>query len=194
MSNGASQLALVVKNPPANAGDVRGTGLIPGLWRSPGGGQGNPLQYSFLENPMDGGACRATVHRVTKSRLWLKWLGMPGCPMNQCVMGFYFTFIRNLFKIFLYLFWAVLGPHCWAWTSSSCGEHRLLYRGSWASHCGSFSLESMTFRAWTSVAVMYGLNCPAACLIPTKDQTHVPWIGRQILTHWTTKGVPLFYF
>ena len=69
MSNGASQLALVVKNPPVNAGDVRGTSLIPGLGRSLGGGQGNPLQCSFLENPMDRGACRATVHRVTKSRL-----------------------------------------------------------------------------------------------------------------------------
>ena len=49
----ASQVALVVKNPPANAGDM---GLIPGLGRSPGGGHGNPLQYSCLENPMDKGA------------------------------------------------------------------------------------------------------------------------------------------
>ena len=44
-------MALVVKNPPANAGDVRDTGLIPGLGRSPGEGHGNPLQYSCLENP-----------------------------------------------------------------------------------------------------------------------------------------------
>ena len=54
-------MALVVKNPPANAGDVRDAGLIPGLGRSPGGGHGNPLQYSSLENPMDRGACWATV-------------------------------------------------------------------------------------------------------------------------------------
>ena len=54
-------MALVVKNPPANAGDVRDVGLIPGLGRSPGGGHGNPLQYSSLENPMDRGACWATV-------------------------------------------------------------------------------------------------------------------------------------
>ena len=46
-----SQVALVVKNPPANAGDVRDVGLIPGLARSPGGGHGNPLQYTCLENP-----------------------------------------------------------------------------------------------------------------------------------------------
>ena len=53
---GASQVALMVKNPPANAGDVRDAGLIPGSGRSPGEGNGNPLQYSCLENPMDRGA------------------------------------------------------------------------------------------------------------------------------------------
>ena len=54
----------VVKNPPANAGDV---GLIPALRRSPGEGNGNPLQYSCLENPGDSGAWQAIVHGVTKS-------------------------------------------------------------------------------------------------------------------------------
>ena len=54
---------LLVKNPPANAGDV---GSISGLGRSPGEGTGNPLQYSCLENPMDGGAWRATVCGVAK--------------------------------------------------------------------------------------------------------------------------------
>ena len=52
----ASQVVLVVKNPPANAGDVRDVGSIPGWGRSPGEGHGNPLQYSCLENPMDRGA------------------------------------------------------------------------------------------------------------------------------------------
>ena len=52
----ASHVALVVKNPPASAGDVKDVGLISGLGRSPGGGNGNPLQYSCLENPMDRGA------------------------------------------------------------------------------------------------------------------------------------------
>ena len=55
----ASQMALVVKNPPANAGDLRDAGLIPGSERSPGGGHGNLLQHSYLENPMDRGAWRA---------------------------------------------------------------------------------------------------------------------------------------
>ena len=63
-NRGASQVTLVV-NMPAHAGDA---GLIPGSGRSPGGRQGKPLQYSYMENPMDRGAWWATVHRVTKSR------------------------------------------------------------------------------------------------------------------------------
>ena len=59
---GTSQVVLVVKNPPASAGDARDTGLIPESGRSPGEGNGNPLQYSCLENPMDRGAWQATVH------------------------------------------------------------------------------------------------------------------------------------
>ena len=66
------QVALVVKNPLANTGDVRDVGLIPGSGRFPGEGHGNPLQYSCLENPMDKGAWRATVHRVAESRTRLK--------------------------------------------------------------------------------------------------------------------------
>ena len=64
----ASQVALVVKNPPANAGDTRDMGSLPALGRSPGGGHGNPLQHSCLEIPMDRGARRASVHRVTESQ------------------------------------------------------------------------------------------------------------------------------
>ena len=63
-----SQGAQVVNSPPANAGDARDGDLIPGLGRSLREGNGNPLQYSCLGNPMDGGAWRATVHRGTKSR------------------------------------------------------------------------------------------------------------------------------
>ena len=59
-------MKLVVKNLPANAGDTRDMGLIPGSGRAPEGGNGNPLQYSCLENPMDRGACRAIVHGVTE--------------------------------------------------------------------------------------------------------------------------------
>ena len=55
-----------VKNPPANAGNIRDVGSIPGSGRSPGGGKGNPLQYSYQENPMDRGGWLATVHGVAK--------------------------------------------------------------------------------------------------------------------------------
>ena len=58
---------LVVKNPSANAGDVRDSGLIPRLGRSPDGGHGNSLQYSCLENPMDSGAWQVLVQRVAES-------------------------------------------------------------------------------------------------------------------------------
>ena len=70
----ASQVALVEKDLPANAGDVKDSGLIPGSGISPGGGHGNPLQYSYLENTIDRGAWRAIVHRVAKSQTQLKQL------------------------------------------------------------------------------------------------------------------------
>ena len=70
----ATQVALVVKNPPANAGDIINVGSSPGSERSPGKGHGNPLWYSCLENPMDRGAWWATVRRVAKSRTRLKRL------------------------------------------------------------------------------------------------------------------------
>ena len=59
-------VVLVVKNPPAKAGDIRDAGLIPGSERSPGERHGNPLQCSCLENPMDRGACWATVHGLAE--------------------------------------------------------------------------------------------------------------------------------
>ena len=68
----ASQVALVVKNTPANAGDLKDAGSIPGLGRSPGGGHSNKLEYSCLEDPMDKGAWQAIVHGVSKSWTRLK--------------------------------------------------------------------------------------------------------------------------
>ena len=68
----ASQAALGVKNPPANAGDIRDVGLIPGWERCPGGSHGNPLQYSCLENLMDRGTWWAAVHGSAKSRTQMK--------------------------------------------------------------------------------------------------------------------------
>ena len=62
-----SQVVLVVENPPANAGDIRDAVSIPQSGRSPGGGHGNPLQYSCLENPRDGGASWAAIYGVAQS-------------------------------------------------------------------------------------------------------------------------------
>ena len=69
-------VVLVVKNLPASAGDLRNAASIPALGRAPGGGHGNPLQYSCLENPMDRGAWWATDHRVSKSQTQLRQLSM----------------------------------------------------------------------------------------------------------------------
>ena len=66
----------MVKDPPANAGDVRDKGSIPGLGRYLAGGNGNPHQYSGLKNPMDRGGWQATVHGVTKSQTRLKRFSM----------------------------------------------------------------------------------------------------------------------
>ena len=77
------EVMLVVKNPPANAGDIRDRCSIPGLGRSPGEGNGNLLQYSYLENLMDRGAWRATVHRVSKNQTRLKWLSMHSCTQER---------------------------------------------------------------------------------------------------------------
>ena len=80
---GASQMALVVKDPPVNTGDIRDLGLIPGSGKFPGGGNGNPLQYSCLGNLVDRGA---TVHRVSRGQTRLKHLNMHAfkgcvCPL-----------------------------------------------------------------------------------------------------------------
>ena len=93
----ASRVALVVKNLPANAGDIRDSGLIPG------GGNSNPLQYSCLENPMDRGAWWATLHRAAKSQTWLKWLSTYAC-----------IFLELLLRM-LGMWRRVPGIHCIAW-------------------------------------------------------------------------------
>ena len=78
------------KESTCNAGSL---GSIPGSRRSPGGGHGNPLQYSCLENPMDRGAWRAAVHRVTKSRTRLKQLIMHAPPCPATLFGNHVSFL-----------------------------------------------------------------------------------------------------
>ena len=86
---GASQVVLVIKNLPTNAGDVSDIGSFLGLGRSPGGGLGNLVEYSCLENPMDRGAWQPEVHRVAQSRTRLKRLSTPARPVGG---GWYFIY------------------------------------------------------------------------------------------------------
>jgi len=83
----------VVKNPPANGGDVRDTGSVPGWGRFPEGGHGNPLHYSCLENPMDRGAWWATVHRVPKSQTRLKQLSKHSHHFSACEIHYAFCIV-----------------------------------------------------------------------------------------------------
>ena len=76
----STQVVLMVKNPPANAGDMRDAGLIPGSRKSSGEENGNPLQYSCLENPTDRGTWQATVHVVGKSQMRLN---THTCALNE---------------------------------------------------------------------------------------------------------------
>ena len=95
----------MLKKPPANEGDIRDTSLIPGWGRSPGRGHGNQLQYSCLENPMDRGAWRATVHGVAKSRTRLKKLSTHTHMYTIKLLTFDFSFLKFK-KIKKTLFWS----------------------------------------------------------------------------------------
>ena len=92
----ASQVALLLKNLPANAGDKRDPGSVFGSGRSPGGGNGNPLQNFCLENPTDRGTLRAIVHRVTKNQTQLKLLGRHSGIDNLLFAGVSY---RNVIKL-----------------------------------------------------------------------------------------------
>ena len=90
-------LALVLKNPPANAGDLRDASSVPGLGRSPGRGLGYLLQYSCLENPMDRGAWQATVHGVAQSQRRLMHTNL---KMLQKSADLWIKFLRILLSVF----------------------------------------------------------------------------------------------
>ena len=86
----ASQVAVVVKNLPANAGDIRDTSSIPGSGRSHGGGHDNPLQYSCLENPVDRRTWWATVHGVAKNWTQLK---------QHSMLAHTYIYTKHIFKL-----------------------------------------------------------------------------------------------
>ena len=90
-------MALVVKNLPASAGDIRDVGSIPGLGRSPGEGNGNPLQYSCQDNRVDRGAWWATVHMVSKSQTWLKGLSALTLNNNSVLKSSHVWSVASIF-------------------------------------------------------------------------------------------------
>ena len=121
----------MVKNPPASAGDARDAGLNPGTEEFPGGGDGNPHQYSSLENSMDRGAWWVTVHGVPKSRIGLSdwaqvmWCPLPSphlFPLEQPLLQFFSFLSRKLLgvlitesfalrKLFLFIHWLLSQLH-----------------------------------------------------------------------------------
>ena len=93
----------VVKNLPANnAGDAGDLVSIPGSGRSPGGGNGNPFQYSCLENLMDRGAWWATVHGIAKSQTQLKWLSMHAVLTYPVMVTFSYFFLFYVFTLLVF--------------------------------------------------------------------------------------------
>ena len=106
----ASQVVLVVKNPPANEGDIRHLGLFPRSGKSPGGGHGNPLQYPCLEKPMDRGDWWAAVDGVAKSWAWLKQLSRHAhiggglCGINEIIIAQGLAWSQPLTKSYFLVF------------------------------------------------------------------------------------------
>ena len=119
-----SQVALLVKNPSADAGNIRDVGSIPWSGRSPGGGHGNPLQYSCPENPMDRRAWQATVHWVAKNRTQLKQHSLhahiPNIPLESSLAlsqtaweeGHCLPSLPSLAEFWEYVFSGFLGFYC----------------------------------------------------------------------------------
>ena len=142
-------MAQVVKSPPANAGDLKGAGLISGLGRSPGEGNGNPLQYSCLENSMVRGTWWATVLGVSKSRRRLSRCWMMEKPSHQFL---FFSIFRLLFTYLA----ALVSLH----------------------HMDFSSCCSWAFWLWHMVYLLHNMWDFSSL---TRDQTHIPCIGRQIL-------------
>ena len=131
--------SVVKKNLPANAGDARDVGSIPGLWRSRGEGNGHPLQYSCLENSMDRGAWWAAVHGVPKSWTQLSDWEHAHAPIGPSTIGWKDNFFSLNF--FCHLAWRILVPwpgmepvpsaaEAWSlnqWMPGKLPEKRILY-------------------------------------------------------------------
>ena len=153
---------LVVRNPPANAADIRDVGLIPESWISPGGGHGNPLQYSCLDSPMDRGAWWTTVHRVTKSRTWLKWLSM-----HEYINIYYMWYI-------LYIFQPIWNKKSLKKWMNPCltAKEKIEWGGS-----GLLIMNSLTFLYLTKCCIQRRRWHPTPVLLPGKSHGQRSLVG-----------------
>ena len=187
---GASGKALA-----SDAGDIRDLGLIPGLAKSSGGGDGYPLQYSWLENPMDRRAWRHTVHGFTKSWTLLKWLNTHSCSVCKS-QGSHLESSGN--KI------SVTGP---------CGVGStfkvLLLKKDQASNLAPPSFKNISLFIWLHQLLVVAHGISAGCRISNYGIWTLscsmwdlapwpgikPWplaLGAWRLSHWTSREVPGF--
>ena len=134
---GASQVALKVKNPPSNAGDIRDLGSVPALGRFPRGGNGNPFQYSCLKNPMNRGAWWATVHLVAKSQIRLKRHSAHADSVLKISDVTLLTKVHMVkamvFPVVMYRWkkWTIKKVKCWRMNAFKLWCWRRLYRVPW---------------------------------------------------------------
>ena len=157
----ASQVALVIKKPPANAGDKRDSGSISGSRSYPGGGHGTPLQYSCLENPMGRGAWGAAVHGVAKSQTWLS-----NFARRQ-------QFKRTCSGTFLAVQWMSLHP------STAGGKHsipslgtNMLHSARWGKKKRTYSESPNGHVARSLLVVERGCTLPCAPKQPGGSSKH----------------------
>ena len=137
----------MVKNPAANAGNIRHVGSIPGSGRSPGEGHNNPFQYSCLENPMDRGSFQATVHKIAQRRTRLKWLRTHA---RTIVKSSYHKIPNLSHRLFL----LIIQGLCFAKVALFPGPHRVGKRTTWY----------LIPRAQTWPQLCAVLICPASLL------------------------------
>ena len=158
-------MALVVKNLPANSGDRRDTGLIPGSGRSPGGGYGKPLQYSCLENLMDRRIWQTMVHRIAKSPLKLFSMHVHMCPHIHVCEGF---LLKGEFEVCI-----IVKPSCSLRGSEVLSMKRQKEGGIWTFHAENFyfldtSLSTFTQHTNTHLCTQ---TCRRASILETTSCT-----------------------
>ena len=191
-------MALVVKNLPANSGDRRDTGLIPGSGRSPGGGYGKPLQYSCLENLMDRRIWQTMVHRIAKSPLKLFSMHVHMCPHIHVCEGF---LLKGEFEVCI-----IVKPSCSLRGSEVLSMKRQKEGGIWTFHAENFYFLDTSLSTFTQHTNTHLCTDLQACVhsgdyimhthhggrcTHTRAHTHSPWLGISILPSSLRAHLPL---